>query len=373
MSSIDCKDIDYEEIPDSVKQAINDDERIVDSDKEDAARLLYAELQERNIDPDSKVAKSYIPVIVGILGVTLATMPRESKAFANDFINAIINQAIEPILSLLEVLQNGAMQMFGEFIKGSSESNATAQTAAADAQNTVRVRIAEQQIKAATAPTPQQCTSDSVAKQAMQSDAKRSANNEITLFGLTSSSMVGDRNLLAKDFKAQVQRHGTSGKNLNVHSVIKESGIETEEDHQAASDFLKNAVYIDTRSPTVESIDKSLEQGFETTAYRQMAEKAKTTNRRQIAMLPLVEAKSENDNRDGVSNRKALRAEIERTYGSNSEGWRQEIRGYADPTPLLAELNINTSLNNYLLLKQLEKQKQGAMVDSVSLLEQLET
>ncbi|MBF4308263.1 hypothetical protein, partial [Vibrio anguillarum] len=46
-----------------------------------------------------------------------------------------------------------------------------------------------------------------------------------------------------------------------------------------------------------------------------------------------------------------------RTYGGESS-WRSDIAAFADPTPVLAELNKQQSFTNYLLLEQLKKTTQ---------------
>ncbi len=360
-------------VPTYVREAVENDTKIPDDQKDVVAEMLSQKLDELNIGDNEEKGKKALTPLIAAAGAALLIMPKESRASsASDFINAILEEALAPIMSLLESLISGAMSMFDQFITGGAQSTSGTLTSSTDAQNHVRTTIEENRLKAATAPTPKQCDSDAIGKQSILADAQQSARSEAMLFGLSSGAVDGDENLAAKDFQQQLERHGASGKNLNIFSIVKDEGIQNADDEVAASDFLKNAVSIDRRGPTTEQINETLHSGAKTRAYKLMAEKAKGTNRRQIAMKPLVTAKAINDNRDGAGVRKVMRTEARRTFGADSGGWREEIRSYADPTPLLSELNIMTAFNNYVAVKQYELVIEGTMTDSVHLLELLD-
>lgn len=359
-------------VPDYIKEAVANDEKIAEEDRDVVAGILHKKLEDLNLSKDESKSKEILPFLVAAAGAALLVTPRESHAMADDFVSAILEQALAPIMSLLETLISGAMSIYDAFISGGAQSTSGTLTSSTDAQNHVRTKIEENRLKAATAPAPMQCDSDAIGKQSIIADAQRSAQTEAAIFALTSGSMASDMNASADDFAQQIGRHGNSGANLNIYSIEKADGIQTDEEHIAAADFLKNTISVDKRSPSNDDINKALQGGYKRTGYRLMAEKAKMTNRRQIAMKPLVSAKAANDNREGAGLKKVLNQEVRRTFGSESGQWREEIRGYADPTPLLTELNLLTSFSNFVAVKQLESIMEGTMVDSTHLLELLD-
>lgn len=360
-------------IPEYVWEAVNNDSKIPADQKEVVAQTLHQKLKELNVANDETAAQKALPTLVAAAGAALLFMPKESRAASpGAFIDAILEEALAPIMSLLETLISGAMSIYDQFITGGAQSTSGTLTSSTDAQNHVKTQIEENRLKAATAPTPKQCDSDAVGKQSVIAEAQQSARSEAMLFGLSAGAASGDEDLAAKDFERQIETHGSSGQNLNVFSIVKDEGIQNDEDEKAASDYLKNTVSIDTRSPTNANINETLHSGAKQKAYKLMAEKAKATNRRQVAMKPLVTAKAVNDNRDGAGVRKVMTTETRRTFGADSGGWREEIRGYADPTPLLAELNLLTSFSNFVAVKQYETLLEGNMTDSVHLLELLD-
>lgn len=80
--------------------------------------------------------------------------------------------------------------------------------------------------------------------------------------------------------------------------------------------------------------------------------------RLEVAKAPFYDAISERTTSShGESKLSLIQKEVDRTYGGDSE-WRSALSEYADPTPLLAELNKQTSFSNYLLAETLKKVSQ---------------
>jgi hypothetical protein len=106
------------------------------------------------------------------------------------------------------------------------------------------------------------------------------------------------------------------------------------------------------------SLASSKSKANQTAYIRQSARAA----RLEIAKAPFYEAIAERVKAEnGESKLSLMQREIDRTYGGESS-WRDEIQQYAAPTPLLAELNKQQALSNYLLFELLKKTQQSNLL-----------
>lgn len=372
---VDLKDKATEEdIDPEILAAVENDDTIPDDIKHATALHLQMKLNNsEGLSPSERTA--VITASVAMLAVVTSTYSRDAYAFTgvvNRFVDTLISSITGPLMSLLQPLIENAMGIFKGFVDGGSAANTGAVTSAADSQNHVNVTIEEERIKRNAVPAPQGCISDILGESSVEADAKKEAGRTVGVASLSSLSLADNPNVHANDFRLQVERHGNTGRNLDVNSILTDDGINEDDDYVAANDFLKNVVGQEKKSPRNSDINIAFHQGSTAVAHQMQAEKATALNRRQVAMVPLVDAMSARDNRTGRSEKEILKTEVRRAYGSSSEGWRSELNGYVEPTPLLIELNRQAALSNHILLKQLEAIQVGNMVDSVELLELLD-
>lgn len=360
------------EFDNDVQQAVESIESLGDHDKEDALAFIQAEVDKYQESLNAEQRQALIIGCVALIGAGALLHPSEAQASISSLINRLIRDAVGPIISILETLLGGVLEMFSEFINGGAEATTAAIASSADAQNHVRTTIENNRVQAATAPSPDICISDELGESSVAADALKDANREVITKGLTTSMLVEDGYLAGQEFRKQIERHRTTGKHIDVNSLLKDDGIQNEEDHIAAADLLKNIAGREKRSPRNAAINRAIESGHKSIGYELQAEKATAITRRQIAITPFIDALSARDNRDTDSELTILRKEVRRTYGASSEGWRSLIRGYADPTPLLTEANLQVALSNTILLKQLEALQVTSMVEASQLLDLLD-
>lgn len=345
---------------------------IDDAEKDEALDFIQSQVDKYSESLNSEQRKTLILSCVALIGAGALLHTNEAEASISSLINRLIRDAVGPIISILESLLGDVLGMFSEFITGGAEASTAAVSTAADAQNHVKTTIENNRIQAATAPSPDICVSDELGIKSVAADALKDANREVVTKGLSNSMLVEDGYLSGQEFRRQMDRHGSSGKNIDISSILNDEGINNDEQHIAAADLLKNIAGRDKRSPRNSEINRAILSNQQAIGLQLQAEKATALTRRQIAVTPFIDALSARDNRDSDSELTILRQEVRRTYGASSEGWREKIREYADPTPLLTEINIQLSLSNNILLKQLEALQLTSMVESVHLLELLD-
>ncbi|MNC42613.1 hypothetical protein D3C75_914320 [compost metagenome] len=78
------------------------------------------------------------------------------------------------------------------------------------------------------------------------------------------------------------------------------------------------------------------------------------------------------DGTKGDSKMSLLQQEIERTYGSDENGWRKEINEAASAVPLLKDLCKQAALQNKLLLEQHSQNERHSLLVSVAILEKMD-
>lgn len=358
---------------DYIKRYVADNTELPEELHNLASEQIETALNERGIDQSNSDAfTASMPIIVSAVAFGLMSYSNESEAFVGKFINAIIDEAIEPILSVLEKLQDKAMAVFEGFQDQAAQSTSLSITSAADSINTTSQRLENQRIKRATAPTPQEKSADKTGVDSGKAKIARDERKKAVSHELTAASLDTDLSVIADDFEAQLSGQGNAARNLHVYAINKDDGIKTDEDHKHAANFVKNAVGVDMRSPSLDEIDFALTSSSEKGAKQMMARKATALSRRQIAMQPLVSTVADNENRGSPGMRQVIKKEVDRTFGAGSGQYRKQVRSYADPTPLLAELVIQTAFSNAIAFEQLEQTQQQLGVESVQTLELLD-
>lgn len=361
--------------PEIVK-AIAESEYINDDEKVQAALALQKEVENRGLSGAEK--KTYIASGVALLAGAAMIYPNEAEAFCGgvqaDFEEKIIDGLTEPFAEYVNNIFESFTGMFDQLTGAASSLLSSTTTSSADAQNKVTTAIAENQAKAAAAPPPDACGSDTSKERLLKSlgekDPKVVSFNTLAQRASTADKPDSWSHYFEK-IAADEQRV-KSATNYGF-TMRQKTDSDPSESDKYSNDFLLLAIgesYANRRS---EELIKLQNQSQDKTDYGYNIQQdiAYNSTRQQIATLGLSTGKNARGSVQSPGILDSFDAEIQRTY-SNSQ-WRDEIRGYADPTPAAIELALQLSFQNAIQLESIEALKVNNAVLGTTLMEMIDT
>ena len=363
--------------PDIIKAVAESDE-IPEKDKPHIAYALQNEVNEKGISNSDKA--SFIAAGVALVAGASAFYPKEAYAFCGgvqaEFEQAIIDGLTEPFADAVNDIFDGFLDVFDQITGAASSLLSSTVTSSADALNAVSKAIADNQAKAAAAPPPDACGSDTNKGTVLQ--AKSSKGPEQVRFDILAQEAIlsTDADVWPNYFKELSENPIDVKMSMNYGFATKQK-TSTDPEPETSKKYTDN-FFLLTIGET-ESNRRSAEfsgnigRGDDKTnfGYDQQQKIAFASARAQVAThgLSLGRSARGSESEPGVLD--AFESEIRRTY--SNETWRSQVRNYADPTPGAIELILQTSFQNAVLLETLEAMKTNNVVLGTTLMEMIDT
>ncbi|MFA0229663.1 hypothetical protein AB4491_11835 [Vibrio sp. 10N.261.45.A7] len=298
----------------------------------------------------SETSTQYIAA--GSLAALAFSYSPPANAGLGDMIKQLTNQFEEMFQPLLDA----TFGTFASLINAaqSDGSSGVMQSVAQGSDMIVKAtqETANNKIAMASMPPPMHCESDDFGV------ASRNANISAKL---TSDGIANES---AKLYKPNRIPYTTRISNLATkypeqeHITISKSLSSTKLDDSGVQAMIDGVDVITSHATEKIKLDPNMASSsskFQRSEYISQSGKAA---RLEVAKAPFYDAIAERTTSShGESKLSLVQKEIDRTYGGESE-WRSALSEYADPTPLLAELNKQTSFSNYLLAETLKKVSQ---------------
>lgn len=279
-----------------------------------------------------------------------------------------VEEVLGPIMSIVGVV-------IGQFVGESGAATTAAATKVADSEANYKNEVDNKKTFAATAPPPDQCISDELGAEAgiqennsaiisgvlskKSSDASTNNSDESALHALTK---IGQRYT-----SPTAASKGLKNAHIRSSTITGQDKIETAEQRKAALDFVDTIAVGTQQKIKLSDADAA---GTAPAQRRYYMAVSSQQARLEIAKSPFYSAIA---NRmvapgDETSKFSIMEQEVARTYGGNSD-WRNQIANFADPTPLVAELNKQLAFSNSLQVNQLKIMEQQSLVMSTLLME----
>lgn len=295
-----------------------------------------------------------------IMGTALATTALMYSTPSRAGIEGILNSLVAKCEEMMKPMLEGTFGGFGSLINGGSAdaSSAVVQAIGTSTDGIIEAtkEIANNKIGLASMPPPNYCESDEIGKASKV--LSQSATQTMDELVATSASLhnTTDNRLYATKISNIASRYnkesGQQNRHIQMASIINKSKISSEEEVKAFIDGVDSMSVEATSKIRLSEASTVSNSGRRKAFY--VAESGKAA-RLELAKGVLFQTLSERMVAEsGESKTSLLEKEVERTYGGEGS-WRSELLNYADPTPLLAELNKQQALTNYLLLESLKK------------------
>ncbi|MEM0550320.1 MULTISPECIES: hypothetical protein [Aeromonas] len=349
----------------------NIDEARTTAQKEALIAQLHAiDADEVEVD-GRKVNKAAL--IAAIAGAGLL-LPRTAFAgWMDDLANKLmsgITSAIKPIFDTFGKVLAGD---FGAIFDKTSEKVTIAIGGMTDVLGTVITDAENNRVKQDTKPAPDECASDLIGKESTQ------AQNRATVHAVQESVSVSNRIMTSsagagRATLQQIQgRYGEIPKEsinptlaLSKHNIVDKA--ELDKLRESKNIMAGDTAYVGSQ----ELIKTTLNQYGERAGLDAQARVMAKNLRLQVCLDPQIQMLAARDGTQGESKMSLLQKEIERTYGSDEDGWRKEINLAASSVPLLKDLAKQISLQNKLMLEQLMLSERQGLLTSVSILEKMD-
>lgn len=291
----------------------------------------------------------------------LATIAYAYSPPARAGIGDIAKQLTNQFEKMFEPLLSGVFSAFGKIINaGQSDSSSAvvkSQAQSADMIINANREIANQRIELASMPPPNFCESDDLGI----ASAKIHISSQSTLDRILSESgnMYGNNNTLyLTKISGIPARYSPNGPRPNEHIQLSRKINQNKLEDADAKAFIDGVDVLTAKK--MESINLNPAHAASTNKIEQLnyIEQSGKASRLELSKATFLEVLTDRTiSANGESKLSLMEKEIARTYGGESS-WRNDIANFADPTPVLAELNKQQSFTNYLLLEQLKKTTQ---------------
>ena len=353
--------------PETKKDSVDD---LIDNDQ------FLENLQKQGINiEDKKDVRKYALIAFSVAGMGLLYTPNAKAGWVDD----LASKAAEQIKKVVEPMFKQIFDTFLGDILGFMGQGMDKTTSAigiqTDTINTVSSDIANEQIKRATAPKPDNCKSDELGAESQKADQRTENRKKIYAIETNNQIFNTDASKIREELLRQSKKYSGSakGENLVVSNISRSGGLNNKDQVDLARDITTNVI-----GPTASLVTTNIKRimnskGGENVALELQSHMAAKGARIQIAASPMNDKIAANNNTTGKSRDAIFKEEIDRTYGDRNGMWRSEINAVSDPTPVVAELCKQTALSNKILLEQLKAIEQSNLIAGVQLLEQIES
>lgn len=289
---------------------------------------------------------------------TLSTYsPNAEAASLNDLIEKFAKKISEQLTKQLGPMFESIMGIFldgwGAVMNSEGDKTTESLGKVGDSINTVLTTIEKEKLKRATAPRYNACDFDEAAKKEAETKAeivKKHDNRMYTSSQRYLSSRLGGNQSSVDHVSKLIKSQATSSDKaalLNPSTLTKDN-MSSEDIRNARDsiDLLASSARLNMQPIDISessSVSTKMEAG-KTASKAISIELATNTLMRDLA-------RRETDTNNPDSEHKLLKSQIDNTY--YSQDWRNSIQGYADPTPCLIDISLQTATTNKLLFESL--------------------
>lgn len=339
------------------------------------ALKVKAQMKSENIHPNKQ--NEYVAASVAALAAA-ALIPLNAEAsicgrIQRQFESQIASRLKRPFEDAVYDALDSATAIFDEITEFGSSMAGTAKLDATDAENHVTHTIQNNRIQRAMEPAPLQCESDASVQEVIAATAKSEVTAVNMGIEMQRSSMPLDIHEPARRMEAISQSPERLKASLSLSSILSTNDERNTNELKGGMDFIVNVVGTDPSSESLQSLRASHSRGLRRGRRLELRQSEGVIStkraRASIASCTLAKVKASNDPEGSTTK---LRREALRTYGSSAEGWRSEIRSYADPNPLAIELCLQMAFQNKVMLEILEQRKQLNVQAGATLLEYMD-
>lgn len=289
--------------------------------------------------------------------VVMAGMTYSGPAHAG--IDGILSSLVNKFEKMFEPLLSGVMGNFGSLLSEANNDSSAGimKTLAAGSDVTIKAmkEIEDNRLLAAAAPPPDHCESDDLGKAAKVTS--QSANLTLESLSAQSSQSYATDNHISyhariRGIASRYQEPTNQNAHIKLASNLQKNRIDSPADQKAIADGIE--VMASEATATI-TLDPELARSPNLIDNKEFLRNSSKAVRLEVAKSAYYTQLSEKSApTSGISKYEVIQREIDRTYGGDSE-WRSQVQGYVDPTPLLAELNKQQALTNYLLWETIKK------------------
>lgn len=352
------------------------------------AKLAECIQEQLNKNADAVDRESFITMCVtGIAGVgVLASFSAEASlcgSVTRRFERLLARRVKRPFEQEIYKQLESALGLFDAIADFGSSLSTTTTIDATDSINFTIQEVASNKIKAATAPAPNPCEVNLNADAIMKSTAETEVQTVHYAIAVQSNSMPSDPQERMRRMHVISSDPERIRKSLNVSSILSPLGYSGaaehashlfgyHEDKQGSLDFISHAVGISNNYVTAMQMTdrRAAGRSAEVVAFELQAKAASELARRHVASSNLSKIKA---SREANGEFSTLGAEVRRRYGSDSNGWRRDIRNYADSNPLCIELCHQLALQAKLQVTMLEQQYTNTIQRGVTLMQYMDS
>ncbi len=321
----------------------------------------YNPQQSKNWSPPLSLPnQSNGKTVTYIAAGTVAAMALTYTPPANASISSILNSLVGKFEDMFGPLLTKVFGAFAEIINGAQADGSAAivQSVATSTEALINANkeIANNKISLASMPPPSHCESDDIgmAMRTVSSSARATSDNILA----NSSKLYFPSDLPYATRVSNIASRYSDNEHIAISKNVSHDKLE---DSQVKA--MIDGVDVMTASKMEQiKLDPSLANSASPAKQKAYLVQSSRAARLEIAKAPFYEAIGERVKAsNGESKMSLMQKEVDRTYGGEGT-WRKEIQQYADPTPLLSELNKQQSFTNFLLLEQLKKQQQANLL-----------
>lgn len=327
--------------------------------------IKYSAEVEYSSEPGNKSGVWFMAGAVVVAGLTV------SKP-AHAGLDGILNSLVSKFSDMFDPLLNNVFGGFGELLNaGTADSSAgimQSVAASGDVQIKALQEIDNARVMSATEPPPDFCLSDELGAASKVAGQSSQKTMDSVMAGSSNlyDEKVGSYTTGITSISQRYQEPGLENGHIKMASKLSQSRISDSTDQKAIVDGLDVMTAGAMDGIQLNSADANSTSNKRRAYYLQNSAKAA---RLEIAKSAFASSLADRvTNEDGMSKFGLIEDEINRTYGGDGN-WRNDIVGYADPTPLLSELNKQQSLTNYLLFESLKKMDQQNLLISTNIIE----
>lgn len=371
----DKKNCNSDGIDKDVIRAVALDTKIPDENKADYAKALDHEVKSQGLAGEKKNA--YILAACALAAGGSLTYSNNAHAFCGGiqakFERKLVNKLSKPFEDAVMGYVESATQAFDSIAEFGASTTGSSTTASTDAQNQVSTKIAENKVKAAAAPPPDSCGSDSNCARIQAASAKAPIKSAKLNTQMQMSMLADFDNAWSDYFKDRSRHAGYMDDSLNASFALRQkTGNDPVDANKRTDDFFMFTLGNMPTNDESHHLVSQMPDDEALYAYDKQQQIATATARQQIAVNALSQARAMHGSENEPGTIDTLREEVSRTYGSDATGWRKEVRDYADPTPGSIELALQLSLAGKIQVELLDSVKSQNLTLATKLLETID-
>ncbi|MEZ8238657.1 MULTISPECIES: hypothetical protein [Vibrio] len=291
-------------------------------------------------------------IAVGALAAAAFTYSPKANAGLDDIINQLTSQFEEMFEPLLSSVLGGFGKILNAGQSDGSSAIVKAISTSGDMQIKALTEAANNRLTMASMPPPNHCESDDIGMASKNSNQ----SSNLTLRELSKTSV---KNYEPNSIPFSVRISGIANRYSNNEHITMSTALSSTKLDSSQVKMMIDGIDVLTAKQTDSiSLDPAMansESNVSRTEYLLQSAKAAKLEVSKGAFYDAVADRTVASH--GESKLSLIEKEVDRTYGGGSS-WRDDLLNFGDPTPLLAELNKQVSLSNYILSESLKKTSQ---------------